>query len=161
MQSQFTYCYQLWRPYHIKEITIPERVQRRATKYILNDLSYILQIQVNSTVNTSSNVPIQSKWPTVLREILWKLTSPFWHTQICNNKFKFINKIIIIKQAVPSYFNNSSHHFYFCTLPKLWNSLPLINLNLFLPAIKKQLTQFLWNYFLDAFDTNDTCMHFS
>ena len=35
--SQLIYCSQLWRPQLIKDITALERIQRRATKYILND----------------------------------------------------------------------------------------------------------------------------
>jgi len=37
IHSQLLYCSQLWRPQLIKDITILERVQRIATKYILND----------------------------------------------------------------------------------------------------------------------------
>jgi len=37
VQSQLIYCSQIWRPHHIKDITLLERIQRRATKYILND----------------------------------------------------------------------------------------------------------------------------
>ena len=37
--SQLTYCSPLWRPYLIKHIIQLERIQRRATKFILNDYS--------------------------------------------------------------------------------------------------------------------------
>ena len=37
VRSQLIYCTQLWRPHLIKDILNIERVQRRATKYILND----------------------------------------------------------------------------------------------------------------------------
>ena len=37
VRSHFTYCSQIWRPYHVKDILIIERVQRRVTKYILQD----------------------------------------------------------------------------------------------------------------------------
>ena len=37
LQSQLLYCSQLWRIQLRKDIFIFERVQRRATKYILND----------------------------------------------------------------------------------------------------------------------------
>ena len=36
-RSQLIYCSPLWRPQLIKDITLQERIQRRATKYILND----------------------------------------------------------------------------------------------------------------------------
>ena len=37
VRSQLLYCSQVWCPYYIKDILILERIQRRATKYILND----------------------------------------------------------------------------------------------------------------------------
>ena len=37
VRSQLFYCTQIWRPHLMKEILSIERVQRRATKYILND----------------------------------------------------------------------------------------------------------------------------
>ena len=37
VRSNLTYCSQLWRPYLLKDIQKIERVQRRATKYILNN----------------------------------------------------------------------------------------------------------------------------
>jgi len=36
VRPHLTYCSQLWRPYMIKDILLVERIQRRATKYILN-----------------------------------------------------------------------------------------------------------------------------
>ena len=37
VRSKLCYCCQLWRPHFIKDITSLERVQRRSTKYILQD----------------------------------------------------------------------------------------------------------------------------
>ena len=37
VKSQLLYCSQLWRPQLLKDIFILERIQCRATKYILND----------------------------------------------------------------------------------------------------------------------------
>jgi len=39
IRSQLVYCSQIWRPYLLKDITLLERVQRRTTKFILNDFS--------------------------------------------------------------------------------------------------------------------------
>ena len=39
VRSQLTYCSQIWRPHLIKDILLIEKIQRRATKFILNDFS--------------------------------------------------------------------------------------------------------------------------
>ena len=46
VRSHLVYCSPLWRPHLIKDIEIFERVQRRATKFILNNyhLDYISQL---------------------------------------------------------------------------------------------------------------------
>ena len=37
VRSQLTYCSQLWRPRFLKDIANLEQIQRRSTKYILNN----------------------------------------------------------------------------------------------------------------------------
>ena len=51
IRSQFMYCSVLWKPYLIKHIQQIERIQRRATKYILNDYtsdykSHLLKLHI-------------------------------------------------------------------------------------------------------------------
>ena len=41
VRSHLTYCSSIWHPYLIKDIILLERIQRRATKFILND--YLLK----------------------------------------------------------------------------------------------------------------------
>ena len=43
VRSQLTYSSQIWRPHLIKEIVALERVQRRASKFILNDFQSTYQ----------------------------------------------------------------------------------------------------------------------
>ena len=56
--------------------------------------------------------------------------------------------------------NNTSRHFYFTHLPRTWNSLPVINLNLSIAKIRSQIKAALWNHFLCNFD-NPCSFHFS
>ena len=52
-------------------------------------------------------------------------------------------------------------HFYFNRLPRLWNSLPAINLNQSTSSIRKKLMQFLWNHFMCHFRSDSPCtLHF-
>ena len=56
-------------------------------------------------------------------------------------------------------FSNSSRHFYFCRLLRLWNAFPHINVNLPLPTIKKSLYKFLWHHFINNFDSCHVCTY--
>ena len=39
VRSHLSYCPQIWKPRYVKDISCLERIQRRSTKYILNDYS--------------------------------------------------------------------------------------------------------------------------
>ena len=55
--------------------------------------------------------------------------------------------------------DNTSRYFYFNRFPRLWNALPPINLNLPIHITKSQVKSFLWNYFLQNFDSNNFCTY--
>ena len=48
-------------------------------------------------------------------------------------------------------------NFYFNRIPRLWNSLPTLDINLPLPAIKSRSQQFFWDHFMSNFDSNNMC----
>ena len=52
-----------------------------------------------------------------------------------------------------------SGHFYFRRLPRLWNALPPINLNLSINVIHKQVKKFFWSHFLLHFDSDNICWY--
>ena len=49
---------------------------------------------------------------------------------------------------------------YFYHLPRLWNSLPIIDLSQSLDVIKPKLKAFLWNHFLANFDNTPCTFHY-
>ena len=53
--------------------------------------------------------------------------------------------------------NNTRTHFYFNRLPRIWNTLPIINLNDHPTRIKSKLSEYLWNHFWSNFDPAITC----
>ena len=56
IRSQLLYCSQIWHPYLRKDIKLIENVQRRATKFILNDYIFFgLQVTLTETQSPSSN----------------------------------------------------------------------------------------------------------
>ena len=157
-------CYiQLWRPYLLKDISLLERVQRRATKYILNDYhstykSRLIQLDL---------LPLMHQYK--LSDLLFFIKpykTPYPHFDI-NNYISMKASVSTTRSSSSGKLvhristTNSNRHFYFCRLPRLWNSLPLIDLNLSYMTIKKQLTQFLWYHFLNNCNSNNTCtFHF-
>ena len=119
VQSRLTYCSQLWRPHLLKDISILERVQRRATKYILNDYSS----SYKSRLVKLDLLPLMYQYK--LSDLLffiksYKDTHP--HFDIKNyvsmsttsstrssSSGKLVHKLSTI---------NSNRRFYFCRLPR-------------------------------------------
>lgn len=57
---------------------------------------------------------------------------------------------------------NTTRHFYFNRIARLWNSFPEIDLSLSVRTIKSRLYNHLWNYFTAKFDSHSFCtFHFS
>ena len=54
---------------------------------------------------------------------------------------------------------NSSRNFYFNRLPRLWNSLPLLDINQWIPTIKTKLYLHLWSHFTANFDPDVICSY--
>ena len=50
--------------------------------------------------------------------------------------------------------SNIQGHFYFHRIPRLWNSLPLIDTSLSIRSIRAQLRHHFWNHFIVNFDSN-------
>ena len=52
----------------------------------------------------------------------------------------------------------SQHHFFFNRIVRLYNSLPIIDLSL--PTIKHHITNYLWTYFTNHFNSERTCIFY-
>jgi len=50
-------------------------------------------------------------------------------------------------------------HFFFNRIVRLWNHLPTIDLSLPTNLIKKQLKSFLWNQFINKFNSDLLCLY--
>ena len=149
-----TYCSPVWRPFLLQDITALEKVQRRATKYIVNDsslnykdrlmklnmlpLMYLLEIadimfavsSVKSPVSTSIYITFSSS-----------------NTR-SSSQFKLNHRLTN---------NNLTRHSYFYRLPRLWNSLPSINSSLSMRTIKSLITSHLFTHFTLTFDSDYPC----
>ena len=55
--------------------------------------------------------------------------------------------------------SNTTRHFYFKRLVRLWNTLPFIDLSHSMSTIKNQLYKHFWDSFLERFDQSRICTY--
>ena len=67
------------------------------------------------------------------------------------------NLLYQIKMVPHRCSSNTAQNFYFYRLPRLWNSLPKIDLSLSTNIIKHKLYNYMWDHFMRQF--NDTNIH--
>ena len=152
-----TYCSPVWRPHLIKDITVLEKVQRRATKYIVNDSS----LNYKDRLTKLNMLPLMYLFESA--DIMFAVSSvkcPGVHFNIKNyitfstsntrssSQFKLKHRLTK---------NNLTRHSYFYRLPRLWNSLPPINPSLSTHTIKSLITSHLFSYFTLQFDSDNPC----
>jgi len=137
------YCSPVWRPHLIKDITKLEQLQRRATKYI-----YILQDYSSDYKSRLTNLNLLP-----LMYVFESSDIMFFINNIKNptSSFNISSYISFLHSRTRSAglklkhnisYTNKQRHFYFNRICRIWNSLPIINLNLSILTIKNQLRQF-------------------
>ena len=135
VRSQLTYGSQIWRPHLLKDITALERIQRRATKYILNDFHSDYKHRLLSL----RLLPLMMQLE--LFDILFFIRclkdpdnfSIFSYVDFSEGSTRSSTHFKLKHSLSKS---NTTGHFYFNRLPRLWNSLPPINLDLSISTIK-------------------------
>ena len=55
--------------------------------------------------------------------------------------------------------DNITKNFYVNRLPRIWNHLPVIDLDLNVVTIKQKLRTHLWNHFLSNFNSDNKCSY--
>ena len=162
IRSQLTYCCQVWRPHLLKDIQVLERVQRHATKWILNDFT----TDYKSRLISLRLLPLMMSFE--IHDISFFLKSLASPTEAFNilNFVSFASSSGTRSSGVRlkhRYARTSpSCHFYFSRLPRLWNSLISLNLlSLSIPQALSTLKRYLWSHFLSSFDDfNPFSFHF-
>ena len=147
MWSQLLYCSQLWRPQLIKDIQKLERIQRRATKYILNnyDLSYKQRLEQLHLLPLMYTYELND-----LMLCIKSLKSPSGHFDISQHIQFASHSTRAASTHRLSYLSTTSSSYHkssFNKIIRLWNSMPVIDLTLSLSNIKTLLTNYLWTNF--------------
>ena len=132
VRSQLFYCTQIWRPHLMKYILNIERVQCCATncKHILNDYTssyktHLMQLKL---------LPVMYLFE--LHDILFAIKSlktpttqfninNYINFNLTNTRSGASNKLI-----PTHHLNNLAYHSYFHSLPSLWNTMPVFDLNM-------------------------------
>ena len=157
VRSQVTYCSPVWHPHQIKNILL-ERVQQKATKWILNDY----KPDYKSRLCSLQLLPLMMLYE--INDIAFFLKSV---KTLCH-AFDISQFVTFSSSSTHSYgcklihrysCQNSSHQFYFTRLPRLWNKLSgLVDLlNCLFTVAKKQLHQLMWSSFIAHFNQDDIC----
>ena len=157
VQSQSLYCSQLWRTQLIKDIQKLECIQRRATKYILNnyDLSYKQHLEQLHLLPLMYTYELND-----LMFFIKSLKSPSAHLDISQHIQFASHSTRAASTHKSSYLStttSSYHKSYFNRIICLWNSMPVIDLTLPLSTIKILLTSYLWTNFSANFISDYTC----
>ena len=148
VRSQVTFCSVIWRHNLIKDISLIEQIQRRATKFILNDYSsdyfdrlkqlnllpLMYTFELNEIVFTLKSL----KYPSPSFNITDYITFADGNTRSSSS-----GKMVHVRNNN----NNAGRHFFFNRIPRLWNALPSIDLSLSIKMNKTRIYKFLWSHF--------------
>ena len=157
VRSQLLYCSQIWKPQFLKDISTLERIQRRATKCILNNY----ELSYKSHLQQLHLLPLMYIYE--LNDILFllkSLKSPSDNfdirqfVQFTSNSTRSGSsyKLVHLKPATSVHQN-----FYFTRIVRLWNYLPSIDLSLSIHLTKNHLTKYFWKKFNDDFNSDNIC----
>ena len=157
IRSQLTYCSPVWRPRFSKDIMLLERVQRKCTKYILDDYHSDYKTRLTSL----HLLPLMYTYE--LFDILFLIRS----LQNPDPSFPVMDYVSFsttstrsghhLKLNYQSSRTNVLRHSYFHRVVHLWNALPPIDLSLSLSTIKHQVKHYLWSHFSQNFHSNSPC----
>ena len=130
-----TYCSQVWRPYLCKDFIALENLQKRASKYILNDSS----LNYKDRLLSLNLLPLMYRLE--LNDLMFFVSS---YKNPCNH-FHILNFISFNSHNTRSSSTFKLNHHsarinvqsnsYFHRLPRLWNSFPSLTLILLLPQL--------------------------
>ena len=159
--SHLSYCSQLWKPRYVKDILCLEKIQRRATNYILNDY----YTGYKSRLQTPHLLPV-ALWldlhdPLFLVKCLQDNDNNIGICQYISFRNTRTRTGLSGKMLTINCTHSSAvRHFYFNRIATLWNTAnSVINLSDQFPTIKHKLINFLWDHFLNNFDPTNTCSY--
>ena len=157
VRSKLTYCSQLWRPHLIKDIVMLETVQRRSTKFLLD----------NSSSNYKQRLSSLDLLPLMYWLEIQDILLLIKNLQNPGDNFNIYDHISFASSNTRSATTNklkynyrqttATRHYYFNRVVRLWNSLPPFNLSQPYVSIKRQIYTYFRNHFIVNFDPDNPC----
>ena len=157
--SQLLNCSPLWCPQFLVDIKSLETIQRRATKFITNNPS----MDYRDRLISLEMLPLMMEYEIAdIMFLIKSLKSPSDHFNIAdfisfNNSNTRSSSYLKLRHSVSK--SNIHSHFYFHRIPRLWNSLPLIDTSLSMPSIRARLRRHIWTHFIANFDCQNLCSY--
>ena len=149
------------RPSHLKDIIALEKVQQRATKYIVNDST----VDYKARLSTLQMLPLMYRLE--LYDTMFFISSLSTagdrdHFNICDyisfsSSTTHSGSLYKLKHCSSS--TNQQRHSSFYRLPRLWNSLPPINRKLSFSCIKRTVLSTFTSHFCSHFVSDNPCSY--
>ena len=154
VRPHLLYCSSLWHPHLLSDIRSLETMQGRATKFIICDSS----LDYKERLMNSNLLPLMMEFEIRNNNFFLKCVK----TNIAHFNIGDFLTFSSTKIRSSTYFklrhsksNNIQSNEFFNRIPRLWNSLPLIDIKLSIITLKVKLRKFFWQYFIDNFDPNN------
>ena len=157
-RSKLSYCSQLWRPRLLKDIICLERVQCRASKFVLHNYT----IDYKSRLISLKLLPLMY-WLEI-QDVLFLLK----HIKLPADNFNIFDHVSFVtsctrastRKDLKQNFSRCSttSHFYFNRVVKLWNKLPIV-LSESYTKNKHDICVFLWDHFIKNFNSDIPCSY--
>lgn len=159
VRSHLSYGSQLWRPHLVKDIKNLERVQRRATRFILQDNSTDYKSRLISLSLLPVNMWIELQDVLFIVKCLQDPPDNFNVLEYIS--FTRNNTRSSTKKRMEYKYKRTTigRHYYFNRIVRLWNALPDLDLQRPIGIIKNKLTVFLWNHFNSNFNPDNPCTY--
>ena len=159
-----SHCAPVWHPCLIRDIIALERFQRRATKYVLNDYcsDYKTRLQKLSILPLMYRLELAD-----IMFFISSVKSPGPNFNIMDfftiSSHSHSTRSVTCHKLVHRYTSSTvTGHSYFNRLPRLYNSLPPLNLNLSIQSLKRSILDiFIKNFSINFDPDNPHTFHYS
>ena len=151
------YCSTIWRAHLIKDITMIEQLQRRATKFILNDhqscyFDRLIKLQLFLLMYAFELADIIFAIKALKSPSDSFDTTNYYSFSYGSTRSSKNGKVRHIRSL-----DSKSKHFYFNRLPCQWNTLPPIDPSVLVAHNKVVVKNFMWSNFMSNFHPDIPC----